>query len=67
MYRALGVPELGALFSCNRDYALINGFNPAASLERTQTIMQGATHCDFRYDFGKADLSDGAIELDVVT
>jgi hypothetical protein len=51
MYRALGIPELGFLFSCNRDYALIEGFNQAAQLERTQTIMQGASHCDFRYVF----------------
>ena len=49
MYRALGVPELGALFSCNRDAALIQGFNPDATFERTQTIMQGAAYCDFRY------------------
>jgi hypothetical protein len=49
MYRALGIPELGALLSCNRDYALIEGFNPEVELTRTQTIMQGASHCDFRY------------------
>ena len=49
LYRTLGIPELGALLSCNRDYALIEGFNPEVELTRTQTIMQGATHCDFRY------------------
>jgi predicted ArsR family transcriptional regulator len=51
LYRALGIPELGAVLSCNRDYALIDGFNGEASLTRTQTIMQGASHCDFRYTF----------------
>lgn len=51
MYRALGIPELGALFSCNRDYAMVGGFNPKAKLRRTQTIMEGASHCDFRYRF----------------
>lgn len=51
LYRALGIPELGAILSCNRDFALIEGFNPDAALERTQTIMQGAAHCDFRYRF----------------
>jgi hypothetical protein len=51
MYRALGIPELGSMLSCNRDYALIDGFNHKAQLERSQTIMQGATHCDFRYVF----------------
>jgi predicted ArsR family transcriptional regulator len=49
LYRALGIPELGAVLSCNRDYALIEGFNPEVSLTRTQTIMEGASHCDFRY------------------
>ena len=49
MYRALGVPELGALLSCNRDFALVEGFNPDVTLTRTQTIMEGASHCDFRF------------------
>jgi hypothetical protein len=49
MYRALGIPELGALLSCNRDWALGSGFNPRLRLTRTQTIMEGASHCDFRY------------------
>ena len=49
LYRALGVPELGVVFSCNRDAALIEGFNPGVELTRTQTIMQGAPFCDFRY------------------
>jgi predicted ArsR family transcriptional regulator len=53
MYRALGMAELGAALSCNRDFALIDGFNPDATLERTQTIMQGASHCDFRYNFSR--------------
>jgi hypothetical protein len=49
LYRALGMPELGALLSCNRDFALIEGFNPSIELTRTQTIMEGASHCDFRF------------------
>jgi len=49
LYRALGVPELGALLSCNRDFAMGAGFNPRLRLTRTQTIMDGAPHCDFRY------------------
>lgn len=53
MYRALGIPELGTLLSCNRDRALIEGFNPQADLERTQTIMEGAAFCDFRYRLSK--------------
>ena len=49
MYRGLGIPELGALFSCNRDGTMVEGFNPDITFERTQTIMGGASHCDFRY------------------
>jgi L-2-amino-thiazoline-4-carboxylic acid hydrolase len=49
MYRALGLADLGASLSCQRDYALAQGFNPDIALERTQTIMQGAPYCDFRF------------------
>jgi hypothetical protein len=50
MYRALGIPEIGALLSCNRDFSLVEGFNPAVKLTRTQTVMEGASHCDFRFE-----------------
>jgi hypothetical protein len=50
MYRALGLQELGATLSCNRDGSLIEGFNPNVEFTRTQTIMSGATHCDFRFE-----------------
>ena len=59
LYRDLGIPELGALLSCNRDFALIDGFNPRASLSRTQTIMQGAPFCDFRYTFPGDETTNG--------
>ena len=49
MYRSLGMARLGATLSCNRDFALIEGFNPDVQLTRTQTIMGGASHCDFRF------------------
>jgi hypothetical protein len=49
MYRALGLADLGASLSCQRDFALIDGFNPEIALIRTQTIMEGASHCDFRF------------------
>ncbi len=49
MYRALGMETLGSLLSCSRDQALIEGFNPEIQLTRTQTIMEGAPYCDFRY------------------
>jgi len=49
LYRSLGLAELGATLSCNRDGALMEGFNPSVEFRRTQTIMGGATHCDFDY------------------
>jgi len=49
MYQALGMPELGAILSCGRDFALGDGFNPDLTLTRTETIMDGAPRCDFRY------------------
>ena len=49
MYQELGVPELGDVLSCNRDGTLAEGFNPEMTFTRTQTIMGGASHCDFRY------------------
>jgi predicted ArsR family transcriptional regulator len=54
MYRELGIPELGAILSCNRDAALMDGFNPNVAFTRTQTIMGGATHCDFVYTLTRA-------------
>ena len=51
MYAALGIPELGDVLSCQRDAALIEGFNSKVSFTRTQTIMQGAPTCDFKYRF----------------
>ena len=49
MYRRLGAPDLGFLLSCARDFTLSAGYSERLRLERTQTIMQGAPHCDFRY------------------
>lgn len=49
MYARLGLADLGPVLSCDRDAAMIDGFNPAIRLTRTQTILGGAPHCDFRY------------------
>ena len=48
-YKELGEPELGFLLVCSADFLLSEGFDPDIELTRTQTIMQGASHCDFRY------------------
>jgi hypothetical protein len=47
LYDRLGIKEFGCLLSCSRDASLITGFNPRLQLIRTQTIMQGASFCDF--------------------
>ena len=52
-YKAMGMGEIGHLLSCNRDGAFCEGYDPRLKLERTQTIMQGATHCDFKYTYKK--------------
>lgn len=57
MYTELGIPELGALFSCNRDGTMVEGFNSDIKFERTQTIMNGASHCDFRYSIDPEPIS----------
>jgi hypothetical protein len=58
MYQALGMADLGASLSCQRDYALAEGFNADIRLTRTQTIMGGAPSCDFRFRLEPADERD---------
>ena len=48
-YQELGEPELGFLLVCSVDFPFAEGFGADMKLTRTQTIMQGASHCDFRY------------------
>jgi hypothetical protein len=48
-YKELGEPELGFLLVCSADFHTAEGLGPDIKLTRTQTIMQGASHCDFRY------------------
>jgi hypothetical protein len=52
-YKAMGLGEIGHLLSCSRDGAFCEGYDPKLKLERTQTIMQGANHCDFKYTYRK--------------
>lgn len=53
-FKELGAPELGFLLVCSSDFHMAEGFGPDIELKRTQTIMQGAGHCDFRYRRRKA-------------
>mgnify|MGYP001248765180 CR=1 FL=1 len=52
-YKAMGLGEIGHLLSCNRDGAFCEGYDPKLKLQRSQTIMQGASHCDFTYTYEK--------------
>jgi hypothetical protein len=49
-YKELGEPELGFLLVCSADFDTAAGFGGDIKLTLTQTIMQGASHCDFRYE-----------------
>jgi L-2-amino-thiazoline-4-carboxylic acid hydrolase-like protein len=48
-YKEIGAPELGSLLTCSGDLSMADGFGADVQLTRTQTIMQGAGYCDFRY------------------
>ena len=49
LYEENGMKELGSCLSCSRDEPFTSGFNPRMKLLRTQTIMHGSSHCDFRF------------------
>jgi hypothetical protein len=51
MYREMGLGEIGHLLSCQRDGTFCEGYDKRLKLTRTQTLMQGASHCDFNYKY----------------
>lgn len=48
-FRKIGEPEIGALLTCNLDFAVESRLRPGWEFTRTQTRMQGAPFCDFRW------------------
>jgi predicted ArsR family transcriptional regulator len=50
-FRELNEPELGALLMCSTDFDIAAASDGEVTLERRQTIMQGAPSCTFRYKF----------------
>ena len=50
-FRALGEPELGGILLCDSDFHIAEIGGSDVEFRRTQTIMQGAPYCDFRYRF----------------
>jgi len=53
MAKAIGEPEWGFKFYCAKDPYIVKGFNSDINLERTNTIMEGHDHCDFKYTYKK--------------
>jgi len=51
LFRELGEPELGAILVCEVDDHIANLSAPAVKLSRDDTMMEGGTHCPFRYRF----------------
>lgn len=52
MYKDMGLAELGFTLSCNRDGTMCEGYDSKLKLARTQTIMDGADYCDFKFTYG---------------
>ena len=50
-FKALGEPDLGALLICQTDVDIADAGGSEVSFSRTQTLMQGASCCNFRYKF----------------
>jgi hypothetical protein len=48
-YKELGLSDFGFRVHCNRDYAMVVGFNSELELSRSSTLMEGAACCDFRF------------------
>jgi hypothetical protein len=46
-FHEIGDPELGFLLVCSADHAVADG--AGVTLQRTSTLMQGHTHCDFHW------------------
>ena len=62
MYESMGARDLGHLLSCGRDFASFAAMAPNLQFDRTQTRMQGASHCDFRYSSAAAADSSASSE-----
>ena len=47
LYQRLGLEELGAVLSCERDPSFFAGFSPEIEFSREHTILGGDSFCDF--------------------
>jgi hypothetical protein len=46
-FRSIGAADIGALLTCGVDYAVTDRLHSDWTLTRNQTLMMGASHCDF--------------------
>jgi L-2-amino-thiazoline-4-carboxylic acid hydrolase len=46
-FRSIGAADVGAQLTCSVDFATEAVLRPDWEFRRTQTIMGGASHCDF--------------------
>jgi len=49
-FRAADAADLGYSWVCHPDFAMARAFNPDLSLRRDRTLMQGASHCNHRWE-----------------
>ena len=49
-FRAADAAELGYSWVCHPDFAMARAFNPEMRLRRDRTLMQGASHCNHRWE-----------------
>jgi hypothetical protein len=59
-FKEIGEPELGRLLLCDTDVYVAEVGSPEVAFTRSQTIMQGAPHCDFRYRMRESDAPGGS-------
>lgn len=48
-FHGLGEPLLGAMLTCEIDPPMTEAIGTDLGLQRTQTLMGGGSHCDFRW------------------
>jgi len=55
LFQALGETEIGAMLLCDGDAYLAEIAGSAVEFSRSQTLMQGASHCDFCYRINRGE------------
>lgn len=48
-WREMGAADIGFLWNCKPDFALVQAMHPRLKLKRSKTLMQGDECCDFTY------------------